>query len=160
MTTLHHVSDDLLLRYEAGTLAEGWSLAVATHLALCPECRRRARAATAIGGALLEGMDAMPLDEGSFDLVMDRIAGSRAIEPAVEHRQADNAIIPEPLRSYIGGDVEELRWRRLGISARQILIKTSDPETSARLLRIPAGDPVPHPGHPGGAPSLGGYHGT
>jgi putative transcriptional regulator len=29
----HHVSDELLLSYEAGSLAEGWSLAVATHLA-------------------------------------------------------------------------------------------------------------------------------
>ena len=27
----HHVGEDLLLAYAAGSLAEGWSLAVATH---------------------------------------------------------------------------------------------------------------------------------
>lgn len=35
----HHLDDDMLLHYSAGTLAEGWSVAVATHLALCPSCR-------------------------------------------------------------------------------------------------------------------------
>lgn len=150
MTTVHHVSDDLLLRYEGGSLAEGWSLAVATHLALCPECRRRSRAAAAVGGAMLEGMEALPIAERSFDAVMNRIAESPHDERPLGTQPAGSSpIIPEPLRSYVGGDVNELKWRRLGMSARQILIKTSDSETTARLLRIPAGDPVPHHGHRG-----------
>ena len=37
----HHLSDELLLDYATGNLAEGWSIAVATHLALCPACRDR-----------------------------------------------------------------------------------------------------------------------
>ena len=43
-----HLSDALLLDYAAGSLTEGWSLAVATHLALCPACRSRALAAEAV----------------------------------------------------------------------------------------------------------------
>jgi putative transcriptional regulator len=31
LTPRHHVADDLLIDYAAGSLAEGWSLAVATH---------------------------------------------------------------------------------------------------------------------------------
>ena len=47
----HHISDALLLEYAAGTLEEGWSLAVATHLALCPDCRKRLALMEAAGGA-------------------------------------------------------------------------------------------------------------
>jgi anti-sigma factor ChrR (cupin superfamily) len=41
----HHLSDELLLEYAAGNLTEGWSLVVATHMALCVRpaagvCRR------------------------------------------------------------------------------------------------------------------------
>ena len=32
----HHPSEELLLDYATGALDEGWSIALATHLALCP----------------------------------------------------------------------------------------------------------------------------
>ena len=35
MNINHHVSDVLLTRYATGGLGEAWSLAVATHAALC-----------------------------------------------------------------------------------------------------------------------------
>jgi putative transcriptional regulator len=148
----HHISDDLLLSYEAGSLAEGWSLAVATHLALCPECRRRARDAAAFGGALIEAADAVAISDTAFDEVMARIDRGAAAKPASEKRKAkptESAVLPEPLRSYVGGDVDAIRWKSLGTSAQHLPIKTSDGETSVRLLRIPGGVEVPHHGHRG-----------
>jgi len=50
----HHVSDELLLAYATGELTEGWSLAVATHLALCPSCRNRLSFMEHAGGEMLE----------------------------------------------------------------------------------------------------------
>ena len=50
MTIHHHLNDDLLLDYAAGTLSEGWSLAVACHLAMCPQCRDQLALAEATGG--------------------------------------------------------------------------------------------------------------
>ena len=41
MSIRHHLTDELLLAYAAGNLAESWSLAVASHLSLCPACRER-----------------------------------------------------------------------------------------------------------------------
>ncbi|WP_421726730.1 ChrR family anti-sigma-E factor [Bauldia sp.] len=153
----HHISDDLLLSYEAGSLSEGWSLAVATHLALCPESRERARAAAAVGGALLEEIDAAPVDESSLDAVMDRIDASPVqadsqqggLGGSGQRHSGREPILPEPLRSYVGGDVDTIRWRRLGTKAKHLPIKTGDRETSVRLLRIPGGEPVPHHGHRG-----------
>lgn len=53
MSVRHHVSDELLLDYASGSLGESWSLAVSTHLALCPESRQRLEALEMTGGALL-----------------------------------------------------------------------------------------------------------
>ena len=145
----HHVSDDLLLSYEAGSLAEGWSLAIATHLAFCRQCHDRACAASQLGGALLEEIEPAEVEAESLDRVMQRIAELQPPQPSAKPQPAAVAIIPDPLRSYVGGDVESIRWRRLGLSARQLLIKTSDGATSVRLLRIPAGEPVPQHGHRG-----------
>ena len=57
--------------------------------------------------------------------------------------------LPEPLRSYVGGDIDALKWRSLGRGAYQIPIRTGDGETRVRLLRIPAGKPVPEHSHGG-----------
>ena len=54
MNINHHVSDVLLTRYAAGGLGEAWSLAVATHAALCPLCRDAIAGAESVGGALID----------------------------------------------------------------------------------------------------------
>src|SRR5207245_3768 len=56
-----HPDDSLLIEYAAGSLDEATALLVATHLALCPDCRRPVRRAEAVGGALLESAPSEPL---------------------------------------------------------------------------------------------------
>lgn len=151
MTVRHHVGDDLLTAYAAGNLSEGWSLAVATHLALCPHCRQRLAEAEALGGAMLESAEPAPVEADGLAAVMARIdrEPTEAPEPVKTAAvSAEAAIYPEPLRSYLGGG-EGLRWRGLGNGARQLVIHTGDDETRARLLYIPAGRPVPEHGHRG-----------
>ncbi|QCK86139.1 transcriptional regulator [Phreatobacter aquaticus] len=151
MTTVHHVSDELLVAYEAGTLSEGWSLAVATHLALSPQARRARRLATDVGGALLEGIEPEPVTDGAFDRLMARIARTQQdpVAPPRACARDDHNAVPEPLRSYIGGDLQQIPWKRLGVGAWHLPIKTRDGQTSVRLLKIPAGSPVPEHGHRG-----------
>ncbi len=147
MMPRHHIADDLLLAYAAGSLAEGWSVAVATHLALCPACRTRLAAAEAAGGQLLETLETVPADAGSWQAVRARLA-----TPAAASRPAPaaaNAVLPKPLRDLVGGDLDAVRWTALGNAGAQARLKTSDRETQVRLLRIPAGKPVPEHGHRG-----------
>lgn len=155
MSISHHISDDLLMSYAAGSLAEGWSIAVATHLALCPSCRRRLAVAESVGGGLLETMeDDASVDPSSVDqswaevrsLMQQQDREAPAIHKTSPGRGGG---LPEPLRSYVGGDFETLKWRPLGRGAYQIPIKTGDRETMVRLLRIPAGKPVPEHSHGG-----------
>lgn len=149
----HHVSDALLARYAGGNLAEGWSLAVATHLALCPACRARLTAFERVGGQLLDALPATAedMDQAWAQQLARLQAGDMA--PAPARPPAMSAVAgrptPGPLRDYIGADLDCLPWRRLGGGAAQILLPVRDGETSVRLLKIPAGKPVPEHGHGG-----------
>ncbi|MBP2548418.1 putative transcriptional regulator [Neorhizobium galegae] len=157
MSVNHHISDALLLDYASGNLSEGWSLAVATHLALCPSCRRTLAAMEGAAGALFDKVvSERPVTTSDWDAMMARISGpDTAREPAAAapkpstHARTSAGVIPEPLRSYLGGDVETLKWQALGRGAYQIRIPTSDPATQVRLLKIPAGKPVPEHTHEG-----------
>jgi len=142
----HHISDDLLVSYAAGSLAEGWSLAVATHLSLCARCRQRLGVAEAAGGQLLETLDAGSASDDSWAAVRDRLGVPPKVETAT---QPETAILPRPLRDYVGGDLAQIRWKMLGKGAAQLRIRTGDGATQVRLLKIPAGKPVPEHSHRG-----------
>ena len=146
MRPRHHIADDLLLSYAAGSLAEGWSLAVATHLSLCAECRGRLAVAEAAGGQLLETLNAAP-DADSWSSVKSRLA--TAPEAVARETRPVTATLPKPLRDYVGGDLDAIRWSAIGTAGAQARLKTADGETQVRLLRIPAGKPVPEHGHSG-----------
>jgi putative transcriptional regulator len=60
-----------------------------------------------------------------------------------------NAVIPEPLRSYVGGDVQDLKWALLAPRVHQVRIDTPGSRGSARLLRFQSGLSVPAHGHRG-----------
>lgn len=150
MTIRHHLNDDLIVAYAAGSLAEGWSVAVATHLALCPSCRRRLTVAENVGGDLLEDIEADENVDSSWESVRNRLQQkSPKRQPETIRPPRPDGGLPEPLRTYVGGDIETLKWRSLGRGAYQIPIATGDSETMVRLLRIPAGKPVPEHGHGG-----------
>lgn len=147
MTIRHHLNDDLLIDYAAGTLSEGWSLAVACHLAMCPQCREQLTLAEATGGALMEELAPVAGPGNSWEALKSRLMAEPQV-PAKPARRPAAATLPEPLRSYLGGDLDSIKWRNLG-NAKQILIKTGDQTTQARLLCIAAGKPVPEHSHGG-----------
>ncbi|WP_312402844.1 ChrR family anti-sigma-E factor [Rhizobium sp.] len=151
MSVKHHLSDDFLIEYATGGLSEGWSLAVATHLALCPECRQRLHAMERAAGALLDKADEGANEDEAWARFKARTADVRVeeIKPEVPTMTKQTVVLPEPLRSYVGGDLADLKWRALGRGAYQILIDTKDKDTQVRLLRIPAGKPVPEHTHEG-----------
>lgn len=151
MTITHHPSEELLLDYASGALSESWSLAIATHLALCPACRREVARLEAVGGGLVDVVEPAACSDGMFDAVLARLADEdEDVAPARAPSSLPIAVpvLPEPLRGYIGADLDSMAWQRLGLGAYQYLIGTDDGAT-ARLLRIPSGRPVPEHTHQG-----------
>jgi putative transcriptional regulator len=151
MSVKHHISDAFLLDYASGSLSEGWSLAVASHLALCPQCRRRLAAMEGAAGALLDKAAQTESEDEAWARFKARAVDAPEIEEVAPQAATarSTTVLPEPLRSYVGGDMADLKWRALGRGAYQILIDTQDRETQVRLLRIPAGKPVPEHTHDG-----------
>lgn len=153
MKVNHHIDQMLLLDYASGNLSEGWSLVVATHLALCPACRRQLQAMEGAAGALLDKIVEGPqVTASEWERMKARIVCEPAEEQTALAKSAPLAVpsvIPEPLRSYVGGDVGDLKWRALGRGAYHIRIDTGDRWSQVRLLRIPAGRPVPEHTHEG-----------
>lgn len=147
MTTMtkitHHLTDQLLMAYAAGNLPEAFSLVVATHVSMCDECRARMGGFDAVGGAVLDQTPAAEMSQGSLEATLARIKGA-APTPAPKPRP--RGLFPAPLQDYVGGDVDAVKWR--GIGVRQSILPTA-PGARVRLLYIPAGEAVPDHGHNG-----------
>jgi putative transcriptional regulator len=148
MTIRHHISDPLLMAYSAGQLPEAFALVVATHVSLCDECRARLEAFDAVGGAMVERCDAAEMRDGSLDVMMARLDLLDAAPPPPRPAARPRGLFPAPLRDYVGGDLDAVRWRPVGRSVRQAILRT-DRGATARLLYIPAGQAVPDHGHRG-----------
>ena len=146
----HHPSEELLLDYATGALDENWSIALATHLALCPQCRQKVAEMEAIGAAFMETAAPTPvtktLHAALSELPDDDVETDISVSKKV---YSTSFVFPEPLRSYIGGDLDRVPWKRLGLDVYQSVITTDDKQSVSRLLRIPAGKPVPTHSHGG-----------
>jgi putative transcriptional regulator len=152
MKVSHHPGEEFLLDYASGALGEAWSLAIATHLALCPNCRQQVAELEAIGGLLLDSTAAEPIGDDLLERILyciDEPQEAPADAITAEPAPAQPPVLPDPLRTYVGGDVDRLNWQRLGLGASQLLIPTGSSGATARLLRIPAGRPVPTHTHGG-----------
>ena len=142
----HHLTDDLLMAYAAGTLPEAFDLMVATHLSLCDHCRARAESFDAVGGHVLEDQsDSIGMGDASLAATMALIAkGAPTPKPA----KPGCAVLPTPLQDYVGGTVDDIQWKSIGMGVKQAILPTSK-DATARLLFIPAGVAVPDHGHHG-----------
>jgi len=158
MMIKHHLSETLLFGYAAGTLPEAFSLIAATHVTLCDDCRARLAALEALGGAVVEDMNASPMTDGALDRAMTRLLPPDRRTMA----QRRHAVLPAPLLDYVGGDLDAVRWKPVGMGVRQAILPTSK-GAMARLLHIPAGRAVPDHGHRGTELTLvlsGAFHDT
>ena len=150
MTIRFHVSEDILLKYSAGTLDEASSLLVATHLALCPHCRLRNGSADALGGFLLDSLEAAPVSPSMMEAVLSRVQNETPSHaPAARSPASTSPVLPDPLRSYLGGDLDSLQWKLMAPRVHQVPIETADHRSKARLLRFHSGLRVPSHGHNG-----------
>ena len=147
----HHPNEELLLDYSSGAMEEGWALAIATHLALCPDCRAAVGDIEAIGASFLEGLVPTRVSTAISDAVRSQLSDTTAPMEDMPHTGKGEAppVLPEPLRKYIGGDIDHVPWQRLGLGVFQYLIPMGKQGLTVRLLRIPAGKPVPTHSHGG-----------
>ncbi len=143
----HHLNDAVLMAYSAGTLPEAFNLIVATHISLCDACRAQAESFDALGGELLDSDTETSISANSFDDTLALIAGG-AVDRIQTQSPSAPGVLPKPVQDYVGGDLESVKWKSIGMGVKQAILPTSK-EASARLLMIPAGTAMPDHGHHG-----------
>lgn len=146
-TIKHHLTDALLMSYAAGTLDEGFSLVVATHVSLCDECRARLESFEAVGGALVDECGETAMAEDALDATF-AIIDTLPQDPVPARRSSADNVFPIPLQDYVGGDLDKVRWRSVGGGVMQAVLKTQG-DCKVRLLSIPGGTAMPDHGHRG-----------
>lgn len=143
----HHLTDDLLMGYSAGSLPEAFNLVVATHLSMCDDCRAAAESFDHVGGMLLDETDTVDMADHALTETLKLINTASVDQTKVIHRR-NPGVFPTPLQDYVGGDLDAVSWRSIGLGVKQAVLPTSKAAT-VRLLHIPAGSAVPDHGHRG-----------
>jgi putative transcriptional regulator len=152
--------DELLMAHAAGRLPEPLALVVATHLALSPIARERYGRFEALGGVLLDRTQPAALADSSWDRLLARLDDlPAATEPTGEGRASESRL-PRPLRDYLPGPLESLRWRNYG-TADEYELPLRTPGFRTTLIKVRAGKSVPQHTHEGNELALvleGAFH--
>lgn len=135
----HHPDESLLIEYAAGSLSEAKSLLVATHLALCPACRKAVEDGEIVGGALLQS-SAYTVNAGD---PREPVTGSGARD--VQQAASDRGPLPAPLRDYIGTPFADIKWTPVWRGLAEYPLPGFG--QGVRLLSIPGGGRMPRHTH-------------
>jgi putative transcriptional regulator len=120
MTITHHPSDETLAAFASGALDEARSLVVATHLSLCPSCRKAVRAFEHVGGALLEQSEPAALRAGALERTLAQLGEPETIArlPSDPH-----ANLPAPLAQY---ELTPWQWIGRGVQWRAVAVNPAE----------------------------------
>jgi len=135
------------MAYAAGTLPEAFNLIVAAHVSLCDTCRAHAESYDALGGEILDDDCSIAVSDDSLADTLALIDGG-VVESMAPSSYNASSVLPGPIQSYVGGDLDSVHWKPVGMGVKQAILPTSK-EASARLLMIPAGTAMPDHGHHG-----------
>lgn len=159
----HHPPLDLLLDYATGGQDIAISLAVATHVEACPDCRSVVQQMETIGGVMLDELEPVDVSEGMLEAVMGRL--DEAIAPPnaeyVANIEQGEWPIPRALWPYIEKGIEALRWQRLANLFEEAILPVLGVAHRVSLLRVQRGGYVPMHAHAGQeylAVLHGGFH--
>ena len=177
----HHPPLELLFDYGAGSLPEPAALVVAAHAEMCGSCRREIAGIEAIGGQLLAEIEPVEMTASALERVMARLdEPERALSPAAAARvtagkgrtSADKSAgltlrsyptadqIPSVLQAYLGKDLTQLAWRRVGGMFEEFRLPIGVKGFKASLMRLKPGSIMPVHTHRGREYTLvlaGGY---
>lgn len=150
MSVIHHLDDATLLRFASGDLDEAFAVVVASHLAMCGQCRQAARMAEEIGGHLLELGEPAALSGGAVDRVMAMLESGGETIRRRQPQPAGDGDVPVPLRRFVGPRLEDIHWTFVAPGVRKHTISPpSEKASSLYMLNIAAGKAVPEHGHGG-----------
>ena len=153
MSIQHHLDDATIMRYASGDLDEAFAIVVASHIAMCADCRRAVRLAEAVGGADLLETETSDLNGGAFDRLMLMVDATPVAtverERPTEAIKADSSEVPLPLCRHVGRKFDEIRWKTVVPGIQRCRIDLVPTDSALYMLRINPGRKMPEHGHGG-----------
>jgi putative transcriptional regulator len=146
MSAAEAATEALLLDYAAGSVSPALDLLVETHLAMTDESRDLVGMMQMVGGALLESVEAEPvervtamqvLEMADLDLPADRTAMAAddvAMQDQPPSAKFGDIAPPLPLQAYRSDFADERRWQRLGAGVAAASLSASNTTERAHLL--------------------------
>lgn len=134
MSVEHHIPDEWIAAWSAGTLDEARELLVAVHLTFCPLCREKAALADTAASAALTSADDVAIEEAGLEAVLGQLDTPvpEGVSPSTEW--------PRPLAPFVHD-----RWTWLAPNTWGIdLPHPTDGELPLRLVWMRAGASLPH----------------
>ena len=149
MTITHHLDDATIVGLASGSLPSAFAVVASAHAEMCPHCRKRLRAAQAVGGAFLDAVDPVPLSDAATHNLLERI-GASAPQPEPALPPSTETGLPSPIAAALGAPLDAVRWRRVGPGVRIHEVDMgADDDSRLVLMHIGAGRAVPEHGHGG-----------
>lgn len=147
MTILHHPTEETLATFVNGSLCEGNSLVVATHVAHCRECSGLLRNLSEVGGCLLEEADAVSISPASRSATMAQLDAAAVLsEPQLPRPAPGNRQRAMDLMSLY--DHGAWKWVGPGVY-HQFLDVPSEAGTRVFVLKAAPGTRLPDHRHLG-----------
>jgi putative transcriptional regulator len=150
----HHVPEEMLLEYAAGTCTDAASLAIACHVALCAACRARVGALEEMGGRFLDEGAAAPLAPGALEAVLARLDAPP--QPRAEAAAAPAAPaflapfnLPRPLLRRLAEASVASDFRFVIPGVRAIDLPAASDGVTIRLINFKPGVTIPIHDHGG-----------
>lgn len=138
----HHPKNTTLAEFAAGTLDEGRSLVVASHLAMCGECREFVSSLEEAGGQMLATIEPMAMAEGAAARALSLLADEPAMTQPARRKPAVPVWQPEQ-KTLLGYELGPWRWVAPGLHHRVVKV----PEGGARVFMLKAAPGVKLPDH-------------
>lgn len=178
MTIRHHVEDELLVAYAAGDLPEAVALFVTAHAALCVACRSTILRWEDIGGEMLVDLPGTNMSDSALPSTLDRLENlglgvarngsdpATAVAPPLTVHPEASDVLPLPILEYLGGSIENLRWKWILPGVRQADLPLHHEGIPVRINRLSSFVRIPLHTHRGPEYTLilsGGFqdeHGT
>lgn len=150
MTIKHHPDSATLMSFAAGSLGEALSAVVAAHLDLCPRCSAENRRMERIGAAMFEALAPAGMTAAAPATLAARVAERPSRSAKLDADDDGEYDVPRPLRRLVGGELDRIPWKRIGIGVWHYPLPLSaDAKGDLRLLKVAAGQAMPEHGHGG-----------
>ena len=142
----HHLPQDLLLEYAAGTTKATTSLLVACHLTLCPHCRREVSRLEEIGANLLEHQPDAEIADSVLARTLAALDTPASMAPVrASVANAHSSLMPLPLLDALAE--KQAKLQRVLPGVRSAVLPLAKDLPPARLVLFQPGIRIPSHGH-------------